>query len=295
MLSRPKIIRSASGNGSSIKISTVSVKSFSLEAGGFLLAGRLYLPGGRKASTYPTVVICHGIPSGITSPGDPGYPALAGQISRLGFLAVHFNFRGCGDSGGNFDILGWTEDLSAVIDYLWKLPEVDHSRLALLGFSGGAAVSVYVAARDSRVAALVTGACPAGFAPLTDASNLSGSLKYFRSIGIIRDEKYPPNPESWLEGFSQVSPIKDISKIAPRPLLLVQGSQDDVVNPHDGQRLFEEAREPKRLVMILGAGHRLRLEERAMAEVMAWLGAFAAGLPGDSRGLKENFASPKYS
>lgn len=255
----------------------MSVKTFNLDTGGFLLAGSLYLPGSPGASSYPTVVICHGIPSGTTTPGDPGYPALAGQISHQGFLCVHFNFRGCGQSGGNFDILGWTEDLKAIIDYLWEMPEVDHKRLVLLGFSGGAAVSVYAAARDNRVAAVAACACPAGFAPLADAGNLSGSLKYFRSIGIIRDEKFPRNPENWLEGFRQVSPIKDIARIAPRPLLLVQGSRDDVVAPTDGKRLFEEAREPKRLVMIEGAGHRLRLEERAMAEVTGWLGAFTSG------------------
>jgi len=261
----------------------VSVRSFELETGGIFLAGSLYLPGGKKAVRYLTVVICHGIPSGITSPGDPGYPALAEQVSRQGFLAVHFNFRGCGNSGGNFDILGWTEDLNAVIDYLWKLPEVDHSRLVLLGFSGGAAVSIYVAARDQRMSAVVTGACPAGFAPFTDAGNLSGSLKYFRSIGIIQDEKYPPSPECWLEGFKQVSPIRDIARIAPRPLLLVHGSHDDVVNPDDSRRLFEKAREPKRLVIIDGAGHRLRLNGRAMAEVIAWLDSL------DAIGLLDHF------
>lgn len=99
----------------------------------------------------------------------------------MGFLAVHFNFRGCGQSGGNFDILGWTE--------------VDQSRLVLLGFSAGAAVSIYVAAREQRVTAIIAGGCLAEFAALADANNLEASLKYFSSIGIIRDEGYTPHPE----------------------------------------------------------------------------------------------------
>jgi fermentation-respiration switch protein FrsA (DUF1100 family) len=258
----------------------LSPESFELETGGPRLAGRLYPPGGRETSAYPTVVICHGIPSGLVTPGDPGYPALAEQISRLGFFAAHFNFRGCGDSSGNFDILGWTEDLSVVIDQIWKLPEVDRTRLVLLGFSAGAAVSIYVAARDRRVAALAACGCPAGFGALAEAKNLEASLKYFRDTGIIRDKDFPSDLERWRGGFKQVSPLKDIAKIAPRPLLLVHGSKDDVVDPADAHQLFAEACEPKRLAIIGGAGHRLRLDGRAMAEVTAWLCAFAGnGLP----------------
>jgi len=61
------------------------------------------------------------------------------------------------------------------------------------------------------VVAVVAGASPADFATLADANNLKPSLKYFRSIGIIRDENFPPRPESWLESFQQVNPSKDIA------------------------------------------------------------------------------------
>lgn len=56
--------------------------------------------------------------------------------------------------------------------------------------------------------------------------------------------------------------------------------KDDVVNPVDAVRLFRKAGEPKRLAFIEGAGHHLRLDDRAMAEVAAWLCSFAGtGLP----------------
>ena len=254
----------------------MSVKSFDLKVDGLKLAGQIYVPGDVKASSYPMVIICHGIPSGITNPGDPGYPILAEKISHLGFLVATFNFRGCGMSSGNFDILGWTVDLEFIIDYLWTLPEVDRNRLVLLGFSGGAAVSIFVAARDKRVTALVSGACPAGFAALSDANNLKAGLEYFRGIGIIRDKDFPPHPERWLSGFKQVNPLENIARMAPRPLLLVHGSQDEVVNVDDARRLFNRAREPKRLVIIDGAGHQLRLNEQAMAEVIGWLETLAS-------------------
>jgi alpha/beta superfamily hydrolase len=77
-----------------------------------------------------------------------GYPELAARFCEAGFVAMVFNFRGCGPSQGNIDMVGWTHDLAAAVDFLNMLPEVDKSRICLLGSSGGAAISVYVAAND---------------------------------------------------------------------------------------------------------------------------------------------------
>jgi len=114
----------------------VSVKSFNLETGGSVLAGRLYRPVAEKYHLIPRLSFATASPR-TSQLRRPRLLSPREQISRLVFLVVHSNFRGCGERGGNFDILGWTEDLIAVIDYLWDLPEVDRSRFALLGFSGG--------------------------------------------------------------------------------------------------------------------------------------------------------------
>ncbi len=245
-------------------------KSITLEADGIELIGQLYLPGDDKLLSYPAVCICHGIPSGIADSDDPGYPALAERFAGLGNMVAVFNFRGCGLSGGNFDLRGWTRDLKAVIDYLWSLAEIDRSRLSLLGFSAGAAVSLCVAAGDSRVSAVAACACPAEFTMLADSGRINNTIEYFRGIGIIRDKDFPINPDEWLDGIRQVSPLNCIARIAPRPLLLVHGSEDDLVDVTDATRLFQQAREPKQLVIVDGAGHRLRRDERAMREVMGW-------------------------
>ena len=53
------------------------------------------------------------------------------------------------------------------------------------------------------------------------------------------------------------NPINEVSKISPRPLLIVHGS-DDVGIPLAGvKRLYEEAGEPKDLVVVEGADHEL--------------------------------------
>lgn len=241
-----------------------------LQVDGVSIVGQLYLPDSK--TRYPAVCLCHGIPSGEPpDPGDGGYPLLAEKICREGFAVLIFNFRGTGDSGGNLDILGWTRDLQTAIDYLWSLAGVDKSHMSLFGFSAGAAVSVYVASRDKRVSCVAACACPADFTLFTEANEPQSVVDRFRSIGAIRDDDFPPSVEEWLDGFSLVSPVNHIAGIAPRPLLLVHGSRDETVPVSHARRLCEIAGEPKQLVIIDGAGHRLRQDDRATGAVLDWL------------------------
>ncbi len=248
-------------------------KSVALKADNLDLVGKVYFPEAMD-EPYPAICLCHGIPSGQQpSPEDSGYPGLAQRLCAAGFVTLIFNFRGTGQSQGNLDMLGWTRDLKAAIDYLVSLEKVDKSRLCLLGSSGGAAVSVYVAANDPRISSLVTFACPAEFSFLTDKQRAMATIDHFRSIGVIRDTDFPHSMDEWLEGFSAVSPLRWIDRISPHPLLLIHGDKDDLVPVEHAYKLYERAGEPKELVIIPDVGHRLRLEEKAMTTALNWLKA----------------------
>jgi fermentation-respiration switch protein FrsA (DUF1100 family) len=249
----------------------VRIEPVTLKVDGITIAGQLYLPGG--GGPYPTVCACHGLPAGIPDPADRGYALLAEKICTHGFAVLIFNFRGAGASGGNLDMLGWTRDLKAVIDYLYALPPVDKSYLALLGFSAGAAASVYVAAEDDRVLAVVACACPDEFTIFNRFDETKSMIEHFRSIGTIRDKDFPRSPQEWLKGFELVRPIDYIARISPRPLLLVNGSEDDTVEVFRARKLYARAGEPKQLAIVEGAGHRLRHSEAAMTIVINWLRA----------------------
>jgi len=246
-------------------------RMINLEVEGLKISGQLYLPDEGNQTPYPTVCVCHGIPVKSPDPNDRGYPLLAERICREGLAVLIFNFRGTGASDGNLDILSWTRDLKAVIDYLSALPEVDRSHLSLLGFSGGAAVSVYVAAQDNRVSSIATCACPAEFDSLIGANDSQSIIDHFRGIGAIRDKDFPYSVEDWLSGFKLISPIKCVAGIAPRPLLLVHGSKDELVDVGHAYKLYAGAGEPKQIIIVDGAGHRLRQNEGAMSIVIDWL------------------------
>jgi len=246
-------------------------KNICLKNDGLELAGEVYIPS--ESKVCPALCICHGIPATPYNPQDRGYAALAQKFCAAGFATLLFNFRGTGESQGNLDILGWSRDLGAAIDFLCHLEKIDKSRLCLLGFSGGAAVSVYVAAHNTRISSLVACACPADFASLSGKETAPSAIQPFREIGAIRDEAFPPSIEEWLRGFEVISPIHWIDRISPRPLLLVHGDADEVVPLEQADKLYQKAKEPKELAIIPGAKHKLRLEEKAMATVLDWLKA----------------------
>ena len=176
-------------------------------------------------------------------------------------------------SQGNFDILGWSRDLQAALDFLYRFEETGKSHVCLLGFSGGAAVSVYIAAHDPRVFSVVACACPADFGLLGDKETALSHIQHFREIGAIRDKDFPSSTEEWLKGFETISPIQWIDKVSPRPLLIVHGDADEVIPLEHAHKLYQKAKEPKELKIIPGAEHKLRLEETAMAAALHWLKA----------------------
>jgi pimeloyl-ACP methyl ester carboxylesterase len=234
------------------------------------IVGQLFRPAAERPP-FPCLVLCHGIPSGTKTPDDPGYPLLAERFRLQGFLVLFFNFRGTGESEGNFDLLGWARDLEGALDFLANRQEADSQRIYLMGFSGGAAVSIYVAAHRQEVAGLVSCASPADFGVLTTAQGLKEFWARARIAGIIRNPHFPSSFEDWKKSFHAVKPETWVERIPPRPLLILHGTQDEVVRIDHARRLHEKVKGKAKFHLIEGGGHRLRVEPQAMDEAMAFL------------------------
>ena len=177
----------------------MEIKEIRLKADELELVGELHVP--LRDKVHPALCICHGIPAAPPDLTDRGYTLLAQRFCHVGFITLIFNFRGAGRSGGNLDILGWTRDLQAALDFLYNLKEVDKTRFCLLGFSGGAAVSVYTAAHDPRVSSVASCACPADFRSLYQREAPLDAIQRFREIGAIRDKDFPPSIKEWKKGY----------------------------------------------------------------------------------------------
>lgn len=242
---------------------------------GLRLAGRLFLPDGTLQA--PGLCICHGIPAVPFNPSEEGYAVLARRFAGGGFATLLFNFRGAGLSEGNFDMAGWTRDLDRAVGCLASQPRVDPDRIFLLGFSGGAAAAICMAAHSEVVRGVVSCAAPAVFDDLFAGPAMDSALAHWREIGIIRDASFPPDRSAWERGFREVEPVSHVSRIAPRPLLILHGGADEVVPVAHASRLYEAAREPKELAIVAEGRHRLRVDERAMDLAANRLKRWSAG------------------
>ncbi|MGH9283302.1 MAG: alpha/beta hydrolase family protein [Acidimicrobiales bacterium] len=240
----------------------------SFTSDGLRLASHYARPPG--FARVPGLVLCHGFPQGPRGGQSAAstYPELAERLAReTGWAVLTFNFRGTGMSEGDFSLDGWMSDMGTAVDLLSAREDVGGVWLA--GSSAGGSLAVCMAAEDDRVRGVATLAAPATFSDW--ASHPGRLLDYARDIGIIRRKDFPPDPVSWGRRFSEVSPLASAAKLAPRPLLLIHGDQDEVVPLSDARALYEAAFETCDLRVVAGAGHRLRHDPRAVALLIGWL------------------------
>jgi len=247
------------------------VKDFHLAVKEISIKGSIFYPGAMPEEASGLVILCHGIPGGgDKDPKDQGYAHLAASLRSQGYAAVMFNFRGAGESSGDFDIMGWVEDLKRVIDYSHTgaggIP-----KMVLFGFSAGAAVAVHVAAHDERVGALLLCGCPADFGTILSEGGADQFLRHARGLGIISTPGFPSDRLLWAKGFDTICPERWIGEVVATRKLILHGDDDSVVPVAHAYRLFEKAREPKELIIIKNGGHRLRLSEEAMRLALNWL------------------------
>jgi len=244
---------------------------FTIELDGIKIRGTFFFPSSHPARQYPTLIICHGIPgSGATRPqNDPGYEDLAGQFLSCGIASVLFNFRGCGESEGDFDIMGWTRDLDAVIDKTLNTPYIDPTRVMVLGFSGGGAAAIYVGASSSVIYSLAVVGTPANFSIFEKDPN--EIISDFRKRGLFRNPDFPENIQKWIKGFEEIQPSRWVAQFKGKHLLVVHGDSDELVPVSQAREIIDRAPAGiTQLTIIPGGVHRLRLDQRCIEILEKW-------------------------
>jgi putative redox protein len=232
---------------------------------GLSLAAHVAQPPGRPSGPPPAVVLCHGYPSaretGVTM------PELADRIaSEMGWVAVTFAFRGCGDSEGQFSLGGWLDDIGAAVNHLQD--DVRPLGMWLAGFGTGGALAVCAGAQNPRVKGVAAVGAPGDFDDW--AGHPRQLLEHGREVGVISDPSFPPSFDTWSRELRAVRAVACAGRYAPRPLLVVHGSDDEVVPSFDA-RVLADAHGSCELRFINGAGHELRHDPRAIAVLLGWL------------------------
>jgi fermentation-respiration switch protein FrsA (DUF1100 family) len=155
-----------------------------------------------------------------------------------GYGVLAWDFRGHGASGGKLVTLGYSEvlDVEAALAYALAQPDVEH--IGGWGGSMGAVTMIRAAAQHPEIEALVA---DSPFVTLEDELNLR--VPYPLLNPLIRTFA------EWQTGLrlDMVRPVDDISRISPRPVLLIQGMGDTMVPLDSAERLYAVAGEPREL------------------------------------------------
>jgi fermentation-respiration switch protein FrsA (DUF1100 family) len=272
---------------------------------GVRLTGDVYYPddlepGARRAG----IVLCHGY----TGVKDLYLPDNARILNRAGYVAMTFDYKGWGESGGPRSRLApysRVADVQAALTFLGTQAEVDAERLGLYGTSYGGATVVWVAAIDPRVKCVVSvvgignGARwmrgvrrPDEWHDLVERSArdrvkraLEGESELVNREEILLPDRQSAElaaaarrsnpaavnqvPLEYVDDTIGFNPEWVVDRIAPRPVLFITTDNDRLVPPEESEALYLRAREPKKLVVLKGYGHYEVYADPAFAEVMA--------------------------
>jgi pimeloyl-ACP methyl ester carboxylesterase len=216
---------------------------------GIPLAG-WYIPGESIPPTGPTLVIVHGgrnTKSGVLKYAPPFHSA---------YNLVLLDLRNTGRSGDDLSTPGFLErqDVRAMIDWLERTKHPDW--IGLVGNSNGAAASLAEAVDDDRIQALVL-------------DSMHASVVAQLGNVLTTENGHPAWPGSWAivlgvslrvgGDITSVDPIRTITRIGTRPVLLIHGSADLIDRPADSLepnvRAARDAGVDVEVHVCDGAGH----------------------------------------
>lgn len=256
------------------------------ESDGLKLSGAVHVPDGLKAGERrPAIIMMHGF--GANKSGGPEW--VCSQFESWGYVALRFDYRGCGESEGERGRvipLEEVADARNAVTYMASRPEVDPSRIALAGSSLGAGVAVYAAGVDSRVAAVIlenglgngeriirsmhTPESWTKFLQMMDDGirhrEQTGQSKIVHRFDIFempKDLQVNLTSNNSLMQFTAETPVaffmfrpeEMIAKISPRPILILHSARDRVCHYDEAFSLVKLAKPPIELHLIDGADH----------------------------------------
>ena len=169
-------------------------------------------------------------------------------LIRQGYGVLQIDSRACAQPPGRVT-LGAKEVLAtkAGLDFLLERPETLH--VGAIGFSMGGATAIRAAARYPEIEAVVA---EGGFFNLGNDIVEPGLPKPFPQSVLL----YTIAGFYWMQtGVNpwQVSPVDDLPKISPKPVLLIYGEHE----LEDGRAYLQyaAAKEPKELWVVPGGYH----------------------------------------
>jgi uncharacterized protein len=271
---------------------------------GLKISGVVELPEGMKrGERRAAILVLHGFGSNKDS-------AMVRTVTRLftnlGYVALRFDMRGCGESEGERGrviCLEQVADTSSAFDFLSTTNYTDPERIAVFGHSFGAAVAVYAAGTDGRFAACISSggwghgekkfrrqhASPEAWQRFSSMME-EGRRRRVRGerMMVPRFDIVPIRPElrgnlapgsilefpfEVVESMYAFTANEVVGRIAPRPLLLLHPANDSVTPTEQSIELFLHAGQPADLHLFAEVDHFLFSDDNPMVQAVVrdWL------------------------
>jgi fermentation-respiration switch protein FrsA (DUF1100 family) len=178
-----------------------------------------------------TVLHCHGNGGNLSS-----VVGVAQELTARGFDTMIFDYRGYGRSEGRLtDEWGLYADAEAFYNHLVRDRGVRAEKIALYGQSLGTTAAIDLASR-----------LPCG------ALIVESGLSSASDMGVVSFPWLPRQlhflAKNRFESARKISSVKC-------PALIAHATNDPVIPVEQGRKLYESARDPKRLVIVEGGDH----------------------------------------
>jgi pimeloyl-ACP methyl ester carboxylesterase len=261
-----------------------------IPAAGFNLGATITRPA-QAAGRMPAVILTGGAESDDrdgTVFGVPILANLAGAASQAGFLAVRYDKRGYGQSGGRREsatITDLADDLRVIVKWLSDRKDVDAKRIAVIGHGEGAWVALLAAARDKRITGVISIDAPSTTGAELALEQQQRTLDRLKATPAERQQKIdlqkkiqaavlsgkgwegvPPDMRRqvdtpWTQSVLSFDPARVIEDVR-QPMLFIHAELDRQIPVSHVERLVDLARKESKsksveVVSIRGVNHLL--------------------------------------
>ena len=250
-------------------------KPITFKVGGEQVVGMLHLPAMRKGKCA-AVACFHGF-TGSKTESHRLFVKMARMLAAAGTACLRIDFRGSGDSQGDFSqmtIAREVEDARAALKFLRALPGIDTKRIGILGMSMGGMVSAYVLGSDKQIRTAVL------WAPVGNPQRLVGSrlnektLTQLATMGIADVDGWAVG-QAFVDEMLRLDPLAHVVRVKG-PVLIIHGDNDLAVPSSETQAYVDALKRAGKKVqyhIVHGADHTfnsLAWETETLAMTFEW-------------------------
>jgi dienelactone hydrolase len=165
-----------------------------------ILKGTLYAPQAQKK--LPAVALAH-----MKGKNRKSWDSFARKLAENGYVALTFDFRGRGETGGTENILKSPADVIAGVNYLGNFGLVDRANITVIGADMGGTAGIIAGTQNSLIKQVITISSP----PSQDGLE---SLIY-------------------------------IDRLSPKKVVIITAKEDSILAETEAYKLYLSAKEPR--------------------------------------------------